>query len=109
MRTCFSCKNRYIEHRVLEGQFDQYLIRPLGVFFLFNTSTFNMVGFYDIFPGVIILIYACGQLRFPLTLQNLLAMIVITVSGTFIRAAQLILTGSLAFWTKKAGCWRIRT
>jgi ABC-2 type transport system permease protein len=98
----FFIQNRYIENRVLEGQFDQYLIRPLSVFYLFNTSNFNLIGLYDIFPGVIILIYACGQLGFPLTAFHLFAIVVITVSGTFIRAAQLILTGSLAFWTKKS-------
>lgn len=98
----FFLQNRYIEHRVLEGQFDQFLIRPLNVFFLFNTSNFNLVGLYDILPGAVILAYACGQLRFPVTVSSVLAMAVVTVSGTFIRAAQLILTGSLAFWTKKS-------
>lgn len=98
----FFLQNRYIEHRVLEGQFDQFLIRPLNVFFLFNTSNFNLVGLYDILPGIVILIYACGQLQFPLTFLNILWMLIITVAGTFIRAAQLILTGSLAFWTKKS-------
>ena len=98
----FFIQNRYIENQVLEGQFDQYLIRPLNVFFLFNTSNFNLIGLYDIIPGVIILIYACGQLQFPMTALNILWMTVITCAGTFIRAAQLILTGSLAFWTKKS-------
>ncbi len=72
------------------------------MFYLFNTAVFNLGGLHDIIPGVIIVAYACGQLAFALTVSNLLAMLVIVASGTFIRAAQLILTGSLAFWTKKS-------
>ncbi|HPF87583.1 MAG TPA: ABC-2 family transporter protein [Candidatus Limiplasma sp.] len=98
----FFLQNRFIEHNVLEGTLDQYLIRPLNVFFLFNTAHFNLVGFYDILPGVIILVYACNQLHFPATPYHIIAIVVITVAGTFIRAAQLIITGSLAFWTKKS-------
>lgn len=98
----FFIQNRWIETLIIRGEFDRLLLRPLGVFFLFNTNTFNMVGFYDIFPGVIMFIYACGLLHFVLTPLNILYLLIITVSGTFIRAALLVTSGSVAFWTKKS-------
>ena len=98
----FFIQNRWIETYILRGEFDRLLLRPLGVFFLFNTNTFNMVGFYDIIPGLIMFVYACGLLQFALTPLAFMYILIITVSGTFIRAALLIISGSVAFWTKKS-------
>lgn len=98
----FFIQNRGIESCILRGEFDRLLLRPMGVFFLFNTSTFNLVGFYDIIPGVIMFIYACGLLNFIFTPLNILYLLIITAAGTFIRGALLIVSGSVAFWTKKS-------
>jgi len=98
----FFIHNRGIENCILRGEFDRILLRPMGVFFLFNTGTFNLVGFYDIIPGVIMFIYACGMLNFVFTPENIFYLVIVTVSGTFIRGALLIVSGSVAFWTKKS-------
>jgi ABC-2 type transport system permease protein len=98
----FFIQNRGIESCILRGEFDRLLLRPMGVFFQFNTATFNLVGFYDIIPGLIMFAYACRMLHFAFTPLNILYLLIITAAGTFIRGALLIVSGSVAFWTKKS-------
>lgn len=95
-------QTRHIEYGIIRGEFDRYLVRPLGVFFQFCIGTVNLVGIYDLIPGVIIFAYGCVQVNFQWSIQNILMLLMVILGGTLIQAAIYTLTGSIAFWTKKS-------
>lgn len=94
-------QGRNIDRRIIRGEFDRMLLRPVGVFFQFATEVFNWCGFFSIFPGFAILGYACSLLDMAITPLIIIYMVIIIISGTFIRGAILYFIGSIAFWTKK--------
>ncbi len=98
----FFIQTRHIENHVIQGRFDRFLVRPLGVFFQFCTGTVNFCGFYDLIPGIIIFAYGCKQVDFQWSIQNIFLLILVIIGGTMIQAAIYTLTGSIAFWTKKS-------
>jgi len=95
-------QTRSIEYIILEGEFDRLLLRPMGVFYQFCISSFNLVGLFDMIPGVIIFLYGCKMVVFIWSPVNILCLVLITFGGTLIRAAVYTITGSIAFWTKKS-------
>lgn len=95
-------QTREIEYRILNGEFDRMLLRPVGVFYQFCICTFNLVGIFDMIPGVIIFLYGCKMVGFIWSPINIIILILITLGGTLIRSAVYIITGSIAFWTKKS-------
>jgi ABC-2 type transport system permease protein len=96
-------QTRNIEYMVLYGEFDRLLLRPIRVFFQFCFMNFNIVGFFDMIPGLVIFLYGCNLLHFVWSPLNILYLAAITFGGTLIRAAVYTITGSIAFWTKKSG------
>lgn len=102
LQDLFFIQTRHIEYSVLRGEFDRFLVRPLGVFFQFCIGTVNLVGIYDLIPGVIIFAYGCAQVNFRWNLQNILMLVMVVIGGTLIQASIYTLTGSIAFWTKKS-------
>ena len=95
-------QGRHIESMVIRGEFDRSLLRPLGVFFQFATAIFNWCGFFSIVPGIVLFFYACSLLQMAITPFLVLFVIVLTISGAFIRGSLLYLIGCIAFWTKKS-------
>ncbi|WP_234121090.1 ABC transporter permease [Clostridium hydrogenum] len=95
-------QTRSIEYSVLNGEFDRMLLRPMGAFYQFCISSFNLVGLFDMIPGIIIFLYGCKMVKFIWSPINILYIILITFGGTLIRAAVYTITGSIAFWTKKS-------
>lgn len=87
---------------VTRGRFDMYLIRPLNVFFQFSFQYFNFVGFTDIIPGLLILIYSIQNLDIQFTIRSVIDIIVATIGATFIRGAMYTVIGALAFWIKRS-------
>ena len=98
----FFIQTRHIEHYVLRGEFDRYLVRPMGVFFQFCIGTVNLCGIYDLIPGVIIFLYGCSQVGFQWSLFNIVRLLLVILGGTLIQASIYTLTSSVAFWTKKS-------
>lgn len=98
----FFIQTRHIENYVVEGEFDRYLVRPMGVFFQFCTGTVNFCGFFDLIPGIIIFGYGCAQVGFSWNFVNIVNLLLVVAGATLIQAAIYTLTGSVAFWTKKS-------
>lgn len=90
----------YMDSSILYGDFDRYLLRPMNVFFQFCISFFNLIGVTDLFPAVIILIYGCFLVGFAPTFWNLLQLLTVILSATFIRGAVFLFVGSVAFYIK---------
>lgn len=95
-------QTRWIDERILNGEFDRMLLRPMGVFFQFCSGNVNICGIYDLIPGLIIFFYGCSLVDFSWTPGNIISVLAITAGGTMISAAVYTITGSLAFWTKKS-------
>jgi ABC-type uncharacterized transport system, permease component len=95
-------QTRGMEYGILNGEFDRMLLRPMGAFYQFCISSFNLVGLFDMIPGIIIFIYGCNMVGFVWSPINILCLVLITFGGTLIRAAVYTITGSIAFWTKKS-------
>lgn len=102
LQDMFFIQTRHIESDVIRGNFDRFLVRPLGVFFQFCIGTVNLCGVYDLIPGIIIFLYGCMQVKFQWNIQNIFMLLIVIIGGTLIQAAIYTLTGSIAFWTKKS-------
>ncbi len=87
---------------VTNGQFDMYLIRPLNVFFQFSFQYFNFIGFTDIIPGIIILLYAINLTGVTISIINILKILLVIIGATFLRGAIYTIIGSMAFWIKRS-------
>lgn len=86
---------------VVHGEFDRMLLRPMGVFFQLTVNYINLIGMFDIIPGIIIFLYGCKSVHFKVNLLNVIAVIAVIASGVIIRAAFYIILGTLSFWTKR--------
>lgn len=102
----FFIQTWYMDYLVTEGEFDRLLVRPLNVFFQFCFMDFNFVGITDFIPGFVIFVYGCIASHFPLTILNLVKIIIVIVGATLLRGAIYTLTGSLSFWTKRSSSLR---
>lgn len=91
-----------IESLVIEGGFDRMLLRPMGIFFQLQSSYFNFIGFFDIFPAVVIFIYGCKASGFVWSLSNIIKLLLVIFGGVLIYASYFTISGSVAFWTKRS-------
>lgn len=98
----FFVQGWFMGYYVIEGEFDRFLTRPLGVLYQFFFTTFNVFGLTDLIPGILVFIYGCVKTGFKFTLTNILGIIVMLIGATLIRGGIYILLGSTSFWTKSA-------
>lgn len=91
-----------IEYIVRYGEFDRYMLRPLGVFFQMITSYINLIGFTDMIPGVIILVYGCIKIGFEATFLNIVKLLITILGAVLIRGGIYLFSGSVAFFTKSS-------
>ena len=87
---------------VIEGEFDRFLTRPLGVLYQFFFTNFNIFGITDLIPGILVFIYGCMKTGFRFHISNILAILVMLIGATLIRGGLYIMLGSTSFWTKSA-------
>lgn len=85
---------------VIEGDFDRYLTRPLGVLYQFFFTNINIIGITDLIPGVCVFIYGCIKCGFAVTPLNILFIIVALIGATLIRGGIYIMLGSTSFYTR---------
>lgn len=90
----------FIGSFVVHGDIDRFMLRPLNVLFQFLMCEFNLVGFTDMIPGIMIFIYGCQKVQFHWSFYNAMMLIVVLLGATLIRGALFLITGSIAFWTK---------
>ena len=87
---------------VIEGDFDRYLTRPLGVLYQFFFTNINIFGITDLIPGIIVFIYGCIKSEVKVTFLFVLAVIIMLIGATLIRGGIYILLGSTSFHTRSA-------
>jgi ABC-2 type transport system permease protein len=87
---------------VIEGEFDRYLTRPLGVLYQFFFTNINIFGITDLIPGIIVFIYGCIKCEINVTPVFVLSVIVMLTGATLIRGGIYILLGSTSFHTRSA-------
>lgn len=98
----FFVQGWFMGYSVIEGDFDRYLTRPLGVLYQFFFTTFNIFGITDLIPGIVVFIYGCNETGFRFTFGNAVGIIVMIIGAAFIRGGLYIMLGSTSFWTKSA-------
>ncbi len=90
----------YMPYCVVEGEYDMFLLRPMGVLFQFLFEDFNLIGITDMIPGLMVFFYGCAKVHMTVNFTNV-CMILFTLTGaTLIRGAVWIFCGTLSFWTK---------
>ena len=93
----FFVQGWFMGYFVIEGEFDRYLTRPLGVLYQFFFTNINIFGVTDLIPGILVFIYGCIKcsvhITFPFIIQILLMLI---------RGGIYIALGSTSFYTRSA-------
>ena len=98
----FFVQGWFMGYYVIEGEFDRYLTRPLGVLYQFFFTNINIFGVTDLIPGILVFVYGCVKCRIPVTWLFVVQVIVMLVGATLIRGGIYILLGSTSFYTRSA-------
>jgi ABC-2 type transport system permease protein len=91
-----------IDYRITSGRFDRILLRPLNPLLQFLTEYINLIGIFDLIPGVIIFTYGWKAAGVASTPGNVLMVSVVVIAGTLLRAGVFMTVGSIAFWTQRS-------
>lgn len=87
---------------VIEGNFDNFLIKPLAVYPHFITRSINFVSLADLSAALIILIYSLINMPEKFSLLLVIKGIVFMLGAILLRTGFFTLVNSISFWTKKA-------
>ncbi|MEX1307666.1 MAG: ABC-2 family transporter protein [Eubacteriales bacterium] len=99
----------YMGSRIVDGELDLYLLRPLGVMFQFLFSYFNLIGLTDLISGIIIFAYGCIRVGFVWSGANVLFVFLVIIGGALIRGAIWLILGSISFWVKNRASFTVLT
>ena len=91
-----------VDNEVISGEFDKYLIRPIGSFKYYLISKFNVSQFVSIFIGVAIFVKSAVQISFTYDFINVCKLIICLTGSVLINSACMVIVGAIAFWTKKS-------
>ena len=98
----FFVQGWFMGYYVIEGDFDRYLTRPLGVLYQFFFTNINIFGVTDLIPGILVFIYGCVKCEVTVNLLFVLQVVIILIGATLIRGGIYILLGSTSFHTRSA-------
>lgn len=98
----FFVQGWFMGYFVIEGEFDRYLTRPLGVLYQFFFTNINVFGITDLIPGILVFIYGCVKCSVRFTPLFVLQVLVLLIGATLIRGGIYILLGSTSFHTRSA-------
>ena len=96
----FFVQGWFMGYFVLEGEFDRYLTRPLGVLYQFFFTNINIFGITDLIPGILVFVYGCIKCAVHVTPLFVLQVLVMLIGATLIRGGIYIFLGSTSFYTK---------
>ena len=99
----FFVQGWFMGYYVIEGDFDRYLTRPLGVLYQFFFTNINIFGVTDLIPGILVFIYGCIKCEVTVNLLFVLQVVIILIGATLIRGGIYILLGSTSFHLYFAG------
>lgn len=88
----------HTNYMVLNGEFDRILLYPMNPFFMFIIQSFNIAGYIDITPGIIIFTYACLKLNLDWNAVAILKLIAVLIGGTLIRTGIFMIAGAIGFF-----------
>ena len=98
----FFVQGWFMGYYVIEGDFDRYLTRPLGVLYQFFFTNINVFGVTDLIPGVLVFVYGCMKCKVNIDVLFILQVLIILAGATLIRGGIYILLGSTSFHTRSA-------
>ena len=98
----FFVQGWFMGYYVMEGEFDRYLTRPLGVLYQFFFTNINIFGVTDLIPGILVFVYGCVKCSVRVTPLFLIQVIITLVGAALIRGGIYILLGSTSFHTRSA-------
>jgi ABC-2 type transport system permease protein len=84
------------------GAFDRFLVRPINPLFHLLADRFCHDGIGNFLVGSVLIVYSLRALDIPLTVTNLLYLIVAALSGGAIFFGLNLITGTSAFWLMDA-------
>jgi ABC-2 type transport system permease protein len=93
---------RTLEDYLIQGTFDQYLLRPVSPFIQFLGREIQYYGFADVVFGVGGLALAFTNLQLEWGLVKWLFFVAAILSGTLIELTIALLFACLAFWTGRS-------
>ena len=85
---------------VIEGEFDRYLTRPMGVLYQFFFTQVNIFGVTDLIPGIIVFVYGCIKISFAWTFAKVLLVLCMLIGSTLIRGGVYLILGTTSFYTR---------
>jgi ABC-2 type transport system permease protein len=86
------------ERYIIEGRFDQVLLRPLHSLFQVLFETFRLESFQEVITGIIVMIYASRLLQLSWPWWALLIFPVLLFSGVVIYLSVFTILTSMSFW-----------
>lgn len=91
-----------MEEYVIQGTFDQFLIRPLSPLIQFLGREFHYMGMADILVGVIGITLAHHQLQLNWSWAQWLFLPIAVIAGTMIEMSLAWIIACIAFWTGRS-------
>ena len=92
----------HLERMIIDGSFDRFLLRPVGLFTQLMCSRFGYTFLGQIVVSLIFLITNLIQLEIELTLLKLIFIILSLAGSIAIHAGAMIFVGSFSFFTLKS-------
>ena len=89
----FFVQGWFMGYYVIEGDFDRYLTRPLGVLYQFFFTNINIFGVTDLIPGILVFIYGCVKCEVTVNLLFILQVVVLRLFA----GASIFCWGALPF------------
>ncbi len=86
------------ERYIIEGRFDQLLLRPLHSLFQVLFETFRLESFQEVVSGGALMIYASRQLALPWPWWGIALFPIMLLSGVVIYLSIFTLLASVSFW-----------
>jgi len=91
-----------LEEYLIQGTFDQFLLRPASPFIQFLGREVQYIGFADMLVAITGIILAYTNLHLHWGAAQWLFFPVIAISGTVIETALTLMTACIAFWTGRS-------
>lgn len=98
----FFIQSWHFDELVQRGQFDRFLVRPLGLSFQLFCMSFNLIGLSDLAVGIVIVFIAAHSLHLQFTIYSTIQLFFMAISAMFLRSSIYLMIGSFAFWTFKS-------
>ena len=95
---------RFLDRYIIQGKLDNFFLRPQGMVYSIVFSEINIMEIVSqLFPSIIVLIYALGVSRIQWNFIKIAICVGGVVGGTLILVCIFVIFGATAFWTQKLG------